>query len=72
LSQVQAAVRESALAPEALGRRFDELCLQRGATLTVEAAGRRVVGRCAGIGMDGALLLETDAGWTKIYSGVLR
>jgi BirA family biotin operon repressor/biotin-[acetyl-CoA-carboxylase] ligase len=54
------------------GQHFNELCLQRGADLTVETSGRLVSGRCTGIAPDGALLLETHGGMQTIYSGVLR
>jgi BirA family biotin operon repressor/biotin-[acetyl-CoA-carboxylase] ligase len=72
LDRLQAAVRESAAAPEVFGQRFDELCLQAGQTLTVEAGSQRTTGICAGIAADGALLLDTPGGTRKIYSGVLR
>jgi BirA family transcriptional regulator, biotin operon repressor / biotin---[acetyl-CoA-carboxylase] ligase len=72
LRNIEAAVRESATAPEQFGGRFQELCLQLGQELTIEVGGRLSVGRCAGIAADGALLLETDSGWQKFYSGVLR
>jgi len=72
LRNLEGAVRESAAAPEEFGRRFQELCLQLGHELTIEAGGRQSVGRCAGIAADGALLLETASGWEKFYSGVLR
>lgn len=70
--QIDAAFRQLAAEPELLGERFDELCLQHGSELTVESAGRRVSGRCAGIAADGALLLDTFSGRQRVYSGVLR
>jgi BirA family transcriptional regulator, biotin operon repressor / biotin---[acetyl-CoA-carboxylase] ligase len=72
LGSLEAAVRESAADREKFGRRFQNLCLQLGQELTIEAGGRPTVGRCAGIAADGALLLETAEGWQKFYSGVLR
>ena len=72
LDRLQTAVRESAAAPEVFGLRFDELCLQTGQTLTVEAGSQRTTGVCAGIAADGALLLDTPEGTRRIYSGVLR
>jgi BirA family transcriptional regulator, biotin operon repressor / biotin---[acetyl-CoA-carboxylase] ligase len=71
LRQLEVAVRDSAAAPEVFGQRFLELCLQLGQDLTIEVGSQRTTGRCAGIGPDGALLLETAAGWQKFYSGVL-
>ncbi len=72
LRQLELAVRDSAAAPDTFGRRFLELCLQLGQELTIEVGSQRTTGRCAGIGPDGALLLETVGGWQKFYSGVLR
>jgi len=71
LAQLRSSLQAAAASPESYGRRFDELCLQRGETITINAAGRQTSGRCAGIAPDGALLLETPAGVQKFYSGVL-
>ncbi len=71
VTNLKASIRESAARPEAFGRRFGELCHQVGSQLTVEVGAKRTTGRCAGIAPDGALLLETAAGWQKFYSGVL-
>ena len=60
-----------AAAPEQLGQRADELCLQRGRRLTIQSGNRQSTGFCAGIARDGALLLETPAGLETHYSGVL-
>ncbi len=57
--------------PESVGRRADELCLQRGRVLTILSGNRRSSGVCAGIAPDGALLLETPLGPETHYSGVL-
>ena len=72
LRHLEVAVRDSARAPETFGQRFLELCLQLGQELTIEVGSQRTTGRCAGIAPDGALLLETAAGWRRFYSGVLR
>jgi BirA family transcriptional regulator, biotin operon repressor / biotin---[acetyl-CoA-carboxylase] ligase len=72
LANLQAAVRDSAAAPEEFGARFGQLCLQTGQQLTIEAGSRRTTGRCAGIAPDGALLLETPSGWQRFYSGTLH
>jgi BirA family biotin operon repressor/biotin-[acetyl-CoA-carboxylase] ligase len=60
-----------AATPLALGFRADELCLQRGLALTIEAGNRRSTGICAGIAPDGALLLDTTTGRQSHYSGVI-
>jgi BirA family transcriptional regulator, biotin operon repressor / biotin---[acetyl-CoA-carboxylase] ligase len=72
LLNIENAVRDSAADPLEFGRRFQDLCLQVGRELTVEVGSRQYQGTCAGIGPDGALLLEGDDGFRKIYSGVLR
>jgi BirA family biotin operon repressor/biotin-[acetyl-CoA-carboxylase] ligase len=65
LGNLRTAFAALAASPEHAGRRFGELCLQIGRELTVDVAGRRTTGRCAGIAPDGALLLETPAGFQK-------
>jgi len=57
--------------PELIGRRADTLCLQRGLALSVDLGDQTIRGRCAGIGEDGALLLDTANGRQKVFSGVL-
>jgi BirA family transcriptional regulator, biotin operon repressor / biotin---[acetyl-CoA-carboxylase] ligase len=69
---LDAALRLSVQDPPALGRRFQELCLQIGQRLTVDAAGTVTTGYCLGIATDGALLLETGEGPQRVYSGALR
>lgn len=71
MRNVRTAVRESAAGPADFGLRFNELCLQIGCELTVEVAGRRTTGLCAGIAPDGALLLEAHGEIRRFYSGVL-
>lgn len=57
--------------PAEVGRRANRYCLQHGQTLVIESGLRRVTGRCVGIDDDGALVLDTDAGRQKFYSGAL-
>ncbi len=59
-------------APDRVGRRANELCLQHGRTLTLDLGDRTIAGVCAGIALDGALLLETAAGLRRFHSGALR
>lgn len=72
LDRLQAAVQDSAASPQTFGHRFNELCLQIGQKLTVEAGSQRTTGICVGIAADGALLLDAPGGMHKFYSGVLR
>jgi len=71
LGNLELAMRQSTLAPEVLGRRFDSLCLQVGQVLTLETGGARTIGECLGIALDGALLLEVAGAPKSFYSGVL-
>jgi BirA family biotin operon repressor/biotin-[acetyl-CoA-carboxylase] ligase len=72
LEQLKSGLIALARDPESIGRRFDDLCLQHGQVLTVRNGDERTTGRCAGIGVDGALLLDTPEGRKSIYSGTLR
>lgn len=71
LRQLQSAMQQSAADRIGFGARFDSLCLQVGRELTIETAGQRTTGVCAGIAPDGALLLEVAGQLTWHYSGVL-
>jgi BirA family biotin operon repressor/biotin-[acetyl-CoA-carboxylase] ligase len=54
-----------------LARRADRACLQHGRPLMLEIGDRRVEGTCAGIADDGALVLRTERGTERFYSGTL-
>lgn len=56
--------------PTRVAAAADALCQQRGQSLRMLCAGRHLEGRCAGIGPDGALLLDTPEGRHAIHSGV--
>jgi BirA family biotin operon repressor/biotin-[acetyl-CoA-carboxylase] ligase len=58
--------------PQSLGRRFNDLCLQHGRTLTLYQGDRATTGRCLGIAPDGGLLLETTSGQQSFHSGTLQ
>jgi len=60
----------AASAPE-VARRADRLCLQHGQALVIQSGDRRTQGVCAGIADDGALVLRTERGSEKFYSGAL-
>ncbi len=61
-----------AASPEKIAARANALCLQRGRPLVLETGRQQVEGRCAGIGPDGGLLLDTSDGRRVCYTGVLR
>ncbi|HEY1066825.1 MAG TPA: biotin--[acetyl-CoA-carboxylase] ligase [Pirellulales bacterium] len=56
----------------ALGRRFDDLCLQRERDMIVDNGPESTAGVCRGVAPDGALLLDTMQGVKRVYSGVVR
>jgi BirA family transcriptional regulator, biotin operon repressor / biotin---[acetyl-CoA-carboxylase] ligase len=72
LAELAAVFQQSAAEPAAFGARFQDLCLQVGKPLVIHAGGAATAGHCRGIAADGALLLETERGLEKFYSGVLR
>jgi len=71
LWKLRQAMQAAAADPDAFGSQFQDLCLQVGHPLTIEAAGRRTAGTCVGIAPNGSLLIETPTGIEAIYSGVL-
>jgi len=72
LAKLNHSLRSLAADADAFGKRFDDYCPQIGHELSIESAGRRTTGQCAGIAVDGALLLDTFSGRQRFYSGVLR
>ncbi len=72
LQHLERWLRQLADSPTAVAARADACCLQHGQMLAVDRGTQRVVGQCAGIAPDGALLLETDSGPQSVYSGVVR
>ncbi len=71
LNRLEATLRQLSKSPRALGRRFNQLCLQRGQQLAIRQGNTTSRGRCEGIAEDGALLLSTPKGNRKFYSGTL-
>ncbi len=71
LGRLQDAFEQLIADPQEIIRRANELCLQRGKTLTLDQGNRQVTGRCEGIAPDGALLLNTPDGRTAHYSGTI-
>jgi BirA family biotin operon repressor/biotin-[acetyl-CoA-carboxylase] ligase len=61
-----------AASPEKVAARADALCLRRGHPLVLDTGREHIEGRCAGIGPDGGLLLDTPDGRRVCYRGVLR
>ncbi|HEY4309015.1 MAG TPA: biotin--[acetyl-CoA-carboxylase] ligase [Pirellulales bacterium] len=54
-----------------VGRRADRACLQHGRPLVLQSGDRQVAGTCVKVADDGALVLRTERGEEKFYSGVL-
>ena len=57
---------------EAIGRRANELCLQRGQSLRLRLGTELHEGRCLGIASDGSLRLETATGLRAFRSGTIE
>ncbi len=72
LKRLEHLLRQLGQEPAAVARRTDELCLQQGQILTAETGGRTIRGRCAGVGSDGALLIDTPEGRRELYSATTR
>jgi BirA family biotin operon repressor/biotin-[acetyl-CoA-carboxylase] ligase len=51
---------------------WQNACMLRGRSIEVEAGSTRESGRCQGIDKDGALLLSTDRGIRRLFSGTVR
>jgi BirA family transcriptional regulator, biotin operon repressor / biotin---[acetyl-CoA-carboxylase] ligase len=58
--------------PPRVGWEANQLCLQCGKPLTLALGKRAFTGQCAGIGTDGALLLDTPKRQQRFYSGVVQ
>ena len=72
LHHLQLRLVQLATAPEQLGRQANQLCLQHGRPLCVQQGSQKIRGRCLGIGLDGALMLETAEGQRNVYAGFLK
>jgi BirA family transcriptional regulator, biotin operon repressor / biotin---[acetyl-CoA-carboxylase] ligase len=72
LSHLNVRLRQLGAGGDSLGTRYNELCLQRGESLTLYFGADSTTGRCLGIALDGSLLLETRAGPRAFYSGTLQ
>lgn len=71
LERLETAWKQLAAGDQALVRRWQELCLLTGRCVELRLGDRELSGRCAGIGDDGALLLETAAGVERFFGGTL-
>lgn len=71
LCQLQRQLAELDRSPESVAPRTQELCLQRGKRLQIVQGEKTIEGRCLGIGVDGALVLEIDGKSQGVYSGVV-
>jgi BirA family biotin operon repressor/biotin-[acetyl-CoA-carboxylase] ligase len=72
LQHLEAVFAHLAAEPQQVALRADALCLQHGKLLRIEQGNQFLIGHCAGVGPDGALILETPTGRRRVYSGTLR
>ncbi len=70
VQRVEQVLKDLHAGPERVAAAADELCQQRGQTLRMLCGTQHIEGRCAGIGPDGALLLDTAEGRREVHSGV--
>jgi BirA family biotin operon repressor/biotin-[acetyl-CoA-carboxylase] ligase len=56
----------------ALPRQWSPHCILSGHWVQVDTGSRQLLGRCRGIDDDGALLLDTESGQHRCYSGTVR
>ena len=69
LRRLDAAFAQLREDPAEVAGRADSLCLQRGRSLMLHWANRKVAGVCRGIAADGAIVLETPSGIETFLSG---
>jgi BirA family transcriptional regulator, biotin operon repressor / biotin---[acetyl-CoA-carboxylase] ligase len=72
LQRLELRLHDLQSAPERVAALADELCLQRGRTLTIRLGEEEIAGRCRGIAPDGGLLLDTPNGPRVLLSGVVQ
>ncbi len=70
--QILGRLQELAADADSVGRRFNELCLQRGRRLELYLGDQTIVGQCLGIAPDGGLLLDTGSGPAAFHCGTLH
>ncbi|MCH7726523.1 MAG: biotin--[acetyl-CoA-carboxylase] ligase [Planctomycetes bacterium] len=54
-----------------LSQAWQHRCILRGRTIHLDLGAKRVAGICRGIDTDGALMLQTDAGLQRFYTGAV-
>lgn len=64
-------LRQLATDDAALATRWDELCFLRGRTIQHTVGDRVTLGVCQGVDRQGALLLRTETGITRVLGGVI-
>ncbi len=72
LCQLQRQLAELRRSPQRVAGRTHELCLQRGKRLRIAQGDTQLEGRCLGIAVDGALLLEIGGQPQAVYSGEVK
>lgn len=71
LRRLRACVEQSVADEDRLMRRWEERSLLRGSMVQLDLGPRTVVGMCRGIDADGALVLQTEYGLERFFSGVV-
>lgn len=71
LARLEAELAHLAAADADLSHRWRAYCMLQDLPLSIAGPAERISGICRGIDRDGALLLETAAGITRVFSGVV-
>ncbi len=72
LGHLRPRLEQLAATPDSIGREANEVCLQHGRPICVQQGSQEIRGRCIGIGLDGALVLDTAEGRRNVYAGFLK
>lgn len=72
LRQLDDDLRRLAESSVSLTDRWQNLCVLRGRTVSLDAGQQTVTGKCLGIATDGALRLQTPSGEQRYYGGTVR
>lgn len=69
LQRLESVFADLATESQQVALRADALCLQHGKLLRIQHGSQLLIGHCAGIAPDGAMLLDMTSGRRAVYSG---
>ena len=71
LIRLEANLKELGESPLSLGERWQSACALRGRIVTIDQGSQTVSGCCAGLALDGGLLIETSREVVPVYNGTV-